>query len=66
MSRFLNAVCTLSPYLRGLPLGVPPSSHNPGQAAELLALILLLPLTEGPASELELVPGRGAVMDHSS
>lgn len=65
-SRFLIAVWTLSPYLRGLPLDTPVSSHAPRHAAELLGLILLLPLTEVLASELELVPGRGAVIAHSS
>lgn len=65
-SRFLNAVWTLSPYFRGPPLVVPPSSHTPGQAGELFELILLLPLTEVLPSELELVPGRGTVIAHSS
>ena len=66
LSRFLNAVCTLSPYLRGFPLGTALSSQPPGQAAEILGLILLLLLLRGLVSELELVPGRGAVMDQSS
>lgn len=65
-SRRLIAVWMLSPYLRAFPLAVPPSSHPPRQAAEVLGLSLPLPLPEVLASELELVPGRGAVMAHSS
>lgn len=61
-SRFLMAVWTLSPCLRG-PLGEGFSSHR--HVGEVLGLILL-PLTEGPDSELELMPGRGALMAHSS
>lgn len=58
-SRFRKATWMLSPCLRG-PLGVKPSSHG----HEVLGLSLP-PLTV-LASELELVPGRGPVMAHSS
>lgn len=64
-SRFLNAVWMLSPCLRG-PLGDAPSSHPPGHAAEIFGFILPPPLTGVVPSELELVPGRGAVIAHSS
>lgn len=60
-SLFLNAVWMLSPCFRG-PLGAGFSSHR--HAAECLGLFL--PLTEELASELELVPGRGVVIAHSS
>lgn len=62
-SRFLYAVWKLSPCLRALPL-VPPLSSHAARHAAFLGLIL--PLNEVPASELELVPGRGAVMANSS
>lgn len=58
-SRFLKATWMLSPCLRG-PLGVKLSSHG----HEFFGFILP-PLTV-LASELELVPRRGAVMAHSS
>lgn len=60
-SLFLNAVWMLSPCFRG-PLGDGFSSHR--HVAEFLGL--LLPLTGEVASELELAPGRGAVIAHSS
>lgn len=58
-SRFLKATWMLSPCLRG-PLGVKLSSHG-----HVFLGFILPPLTVTP-SELELVPGRGAVMAHSS